>query len=286
MVAHEISQPLCAILGNAEAAEQLLLSDTPPLAELRDIVVDIRDADLRADEAIRSIRALTQKREMQVGPLDLNALVTDILRLIAGDALYRRVHMMRELAADVPPVLGDRASVEQVLLNLLSNGMDAMRDTPETERQLTVQTRLKGADYAEVTVVDRGPGIAPEQMKHHQAARGGPGSFDRALHRADASGPDLGGQLRRRGRRVPFHPALRPMTGRLVPGESLGRRRSGADWQRIGYSRCASAFCCSYRKYSGNIIWRSSGLQLRVRRRYASSSPSDGARLRNGMTLS
>jgi two-component system sensor kinase FixL len=166
MVAHEISQPLCAILGNAEAAEQLLLADNPPLAELRDIVVDIRDADLRADEAIRSIRALTQKREVQVGPLDLNAVVTDILRLIAGDALYRRVHVIRELAADMPLVFGDRASVEQVLLNLLSNGMDAMRDTPETERQLTVQTRRKGTDYAEVTVVDCGPGIAPEQMKH------------------------------------------------------------------------------------------------------------------------
>ena len=165
MVAHEISQPLCAILGNAEAAEVLLRSETPPLGELREIVTDIRDADLRADEAIRSIRALTQKREMQVLPLDLNETVADLLRLVAGDALYRRVQIRQELTPDLPPVMADRPSVEQVLLNLVSNGMDAMHATPEGERQLTVQTRRHGADSVEVTVRDRGHGIPGEQMQ-------------------------------------------------------------------------------------------------------------------------
>src|SRR5215469_6029525 len=164
MVAHEISQPLCAILGNAEAAVLLLQSDEPPLAELRDIVADIRDADLRADEAIRGIRALTQKREMQLRPLNLNDTVVDMLRLVAGDALHRRVHINLELAPDLPLVVADRVSVEQVLLNLVSNGMDAMMATPETERRLTVQTKPHDSDCVQVTVADRGHGIPAAQM--------------------------------------------------------------------------------------------------------------------------
>jgi two-component system, LuxR family, sensor kinase FixL len=165
MIAHEINQPLCTILSNAEAAELLLERKEPPLQEIREILADIREADLRADATIRGIRALSRKREMQLQPLDVNQTVSDVLRLAAGDALYRRVHIRRELADDLPPAFGDRSYLEQVLLNLIVNGMDAMKDCPEAGRELTVQSK-RGTDEIEIIVTDRGHGIAAEKLHH------------------------------------------------------------------------------------------------------------------------
>ncbi|HZF16152.1 MAG TPA: PAS domain S-box protein [Steroidobacteraceae bacterium] len=164
IVAHEVNQPLCAILNNAEAAELMLRSEHPPLAEIREILADIRKDDLRADEVIRSILALVRKREMTLQPTDLNPMVIDALRLAAGDALRRRVRIQSELAEDLPLVCADRVHLEQVILNLLVNGMDAMADVPEAGRQLTVQTRRHDAGSIEVTVIDSGHGISKERM--------------------------------------------------------------------------------------------------------------------------
>ncbi len=164
MVAHEINQPLSAILNNAEAAEMLLDRPDPPLDEIRQILADICRDDTRAYEAIRSIRTLMQKREVKLQPVDLNQTVTDVLRLAAGDALSRRVHIRHELAGELPPVTADRAYLEQVLLNLIVNGMDAMKETSELARQLTVQTRHNGADSVEVVVMDCGHGIPADKL--------------------------------------------------------------------------------------------------------------------------
>jgi two-component system, LuxR family, sensor kinase FixL len=166
MIAHEINQPLCAILSNAESAELLLQSPEPPLAEIRNILADIRRDDLRADQAIRGIRALTQTRVMQLQPVDLNEAIMEILGLAAGDALRRHVQILQQFHPSLPLVAADRICLEQVLLNLIINGMDAMEETPETARQLTVQTKLHGEDGAEVAVLDCGHGIAEERMEH------------------------------------------------------------------------------------------------------------------------
>jgi two-component system, LuxR family, sensor kinase FixL len=166
MIAHEITQPLCSILSNAETAELLLRSDNPPKEELLQILADIRDADLRADETIRGIRALARKREIQLKPLDLNITITDVLRLAAGDALFRRVQIRRRLFDPLPLVIGDRAYIEQVLLNLIVNGMDAMKDCPEAARELSVESSSVDRDTIEVVVSDRGHGIAAEKMPH------------------------------------------------------------------------------------------------------------------------
>ena len=164
LVAHEVNQPLSAILSNAEAAELMLNSANPPLAEIREILADIRKDDLRADEVIRNIRALAHKREMKLEAMDLNQMVTHVARLASGDALRRRVGIRCELSEDLPLVSGDRAYLEQVMLNLMVNGMDAMVDVPEAARQLIVQTRRHDADNVEVTVVDSGHGITAARM--------------------------------------------------------------------------------------------------------------------------
>ncbi len=163
MVAHEINQPLCAILSNAEAAEIMLRTDQPPLDELREIVADIRKDDLRADAAIRGIRSLLRRRDYDPRPVDLVATINHVFKLSAGDALHRRVPIRHELAPDLPPVTGDRSSIEQVLVILIVNGMDAMKDTPESARDLVVSARRDG-EFVEVTVRDRGHGIAPANM--------------------------------------------------------------------------------------------------------------------------
>jgi PAS domain S-box-containing protein len=163
MIAHEVNQPLGAILSNADAAEILLQSDRPPLDEIREILADIRKNDLRADEAIRRIRALLRKREMQIQPLNLNEMVSDVLRLVTGDALRRRVQVQSHLAPGLPDALGDRIHLQQVLLNLILNAMDAMNDTPAPLRPLRVHTR-QNENCLEVAVTDCGPGIVPAQM--------------------------------------------------------------------------------------------------------------------------
>jgi PAS domain S-box-containing protein len=163
MVAHEINQPLCAILSNAEAAEIMLGAEQPPLDELREILADIRKDDLRADAAIRGIRSLLRRREYEPRPVDLVATVNHVFTLTAGDALHRRVPIRHEFAADLPWVTGDRSSIEQVLVILIVNGMDAMKDTAEAQRELLVSARPDG-EFVEVTVRDRGHGISADHM--------------------------------------------------------------------------------------------------------------------------
>ena len=164
MVAHEINQPLCAILSNAEAAEILLRSDQPPLDELRNILADIRRDDLRADSAIRGIRSLLQRREFAPQRVDLAEMVDHVFTLTAGDALYRRVPMHRAVPAGLPAIIGDRSYLEQVLVILMVNGMDAMKTTPEESRALLVSARRLDNARLEVSVEDRGHGIETGHM--------------------------------------------------------------------------------------------------------------------------
>ncbi len=163
MIAHEINQPLGAILSNAEAAEMLLESEEPPLDEVRQILSDIRKNDLRADEAIRRIRDLLRKHETQMKPLDINMTISGVLRLVTGDALRRHVQIRKDLAPGLSLAFGDEIHLQQVLLNLIVNSMDAMDDTPESARQITIQTRPSGGDHIEISVTDCGCGIAPEK---------------------------------------------------------------------------------------------------------------------------
>jgi PAS domain S-box-containing protein len=164
MVAHEINQPLGAILSNADAAEILLDSKDPPLDEIREIISHIRRSDVRASEAVLRIRGLLRKREIRLQPIDLNAAIEDVLRLTAADLTRWQIPVRNDLAASLPPVFGDWVHLQQVLLNLIMNAMDAMKETPVARRLLMIGTRFDGKDTVEVVVADRGPGIDPGKL--------------------------------------------------------------------------------------------------------------------------
>jgi len=164
MVAHEINQPLAAILSNADAAEILLKAPDPPLGEIRDILSDIRRSDLRANAAILRVRALLGKREICLQPVDLNATILDVLHFASADLRGRQILVCNDLAPSLPSVSADRVHLQQVLLNLFANAMEAMKDTPAPSRLLAVSTRRADADAIEVVVADRGHGIAPDKL--------------------------------------------------------------------------------------------------------------------------
>jgi len=162
-IAHEINQPLGAILSNADAAEMLLTSRDPDLDEIRQILTDIRKDDVRASEVIQRVRALLRKRDTEMASLDFNAAVSEVQRLIEVDARRREVGVSTELGPGLPPVVGDKVQLQQVLLNLTVNGMDAMCGTPTGHRRLSIRTRHTW-EGVEVSVTDAGHGIPPDQL--------------------------------------------------------------------------------------------------------------------------
>jgi signal transduction histidine kinase len=159
---HELNQPLGAILRNAEAAELFLQSNPPNLEEVRAILTDIRRDDKRAGNVIDRLRALYQRRSLVLGPLDLCELVADTIALTRTDAAARHVKVTAELPPQLPAAHGDRVHLQQVMLNLILNGMDAMTAVPKAKRLLTVRAwESKNANLL-LAVTDRGTGIAPE----------------------------------------------------------------------------------------------------------------------------
>jgi signal transduction histidine kinase len=163
-IAHELNQPLGAILSNSDAAELLLESAGPQLDDIRQILADIRRDDLRASEVIQHLRALLRKGEVELLPLDLNEVVADALRLVDGESRRRGVEVETELSAVLPAVRGDKTQLQQVLLNLVLNGMEAMANSSAAKRRITVQTAGDPNEEAEVVVTDTGPGISPDRL--------------------------------------------------------------------------------------------------------------------------
>jgi signal transduction histidine kinase len=164
LVAHEVRQPLTAILANADAAKRFLSRAEPPLDDVRKIIDHIRSDDMRAEEIIRRIRSFARNRGFEPQPLDLNALVAEVLRLIAGDASRRGVQIESELGPSMPLTRGDPMQLQQLLLNLLVNALDAMADVPESARVVRVVTTRIDDAALEVAIADRGTGIPPEQL--------------------------------------------------------------------------------------------------------------------------
>ena len=161
-ITHEVSQPMGAILSNADAAEILLDRPDPPLDEIREIIADIRRDDLRAHEIIRRLRPLLKKREFQSEPISLNDVASSVLSLIQPVARRHNVSVRSALASGLPPIHGDSVHLQQVLLNLVMNAVDAMTSTETDARVLCVSTAQYDRRSAAVTVVDTGHGIAPE----------------------------------------------------------------------------------------------------------------------------
>ena len=163
-IAHEINQPMSAILSNVDAAEMVLDAGAGDQDELRQILVDIRNDDLRAAEVIRHIRGLASKREIDFEPLDINDLARAVLRLV--DAVAKRRGMSIDLrCGEVPRVRGDCIHIQQVLLNLIFNAMDAMAEIPEQRRRILVTTSMADVNAVEIGVRDHGHGILPTQRE-------------------------------------------------------------------------------------------------------------------------
>ena len=158
-LAHELSQPLSAILRNAEAAEIHLSHPAPDLDELREIVADIRKDDQRAGDVIEQMRSLIKRRTLQMHPLALNEVVEDVISLVHSDALARRVALDYVMTPGLPLVSGDRVHLCQVLLNLIINGMDAMQTCPASNKRVVIEARPREEGRIEVAVTDSGPGV-------------------------------------------------------------------------------------------------------------------------------
>ena len=163
-LAHELSQPLGAILRNTEAAELFLEHDPPDLDELRAILADIRHDDQRAGNVIDRLRALLKRRNFTPRALSVSDELANVVTLARSDSSTRRVQMEIDMAPDLPTVLADPVHLQQVLLNLILNAMDAVEDVAAARRKVTVRAQRHGAGEIEVAVEDSGPGIAPEGL--------------------------------------------------------------------------------------------------------------------------
>jgi signal transduction histidine kinase len=163
-IAHEINQPLGAILTNAETADQILKSPTPDIAELKDIVKDILQDDLRAGEIIRRLRSLLKKAPFEMKSIDLNDIVRETVEFLSALAIARNVELVSLSTPDALPILGDRIQLQQVILNLVVNGMDAMKDTSTENRIISIRT-WRVENFAQLSVSDLGPGIPEDKLK-------------------------------------------------------------------------------------------------------------------------
>jgi signal transduction histidine kinase len=163
-IAHEVTQPLSAILSNVETAELLLSQPHTNNVAIGDILADIKRDDLRANEIVRRLRTLLRKREVRFEPLDINALIASVATLVRADASRRSTVLRTELAEGLPMVDADPVHLQQVMLNLLLNAMDAMDSTPATDRWLEIRTRLTDSGAVEVAVMDTGHGMTPDQL--------------------------------------------------------------------------------------------------------------------------
>jgi C4-dicarboxylate-specific signal transduction histidine kinase len=161
-LAHELNQPLGAILRNAEAAELFLQKKEPDLKEIAAILEDIRKDDQRAGGVIDRMRSFLKRQTLEHSPVDLRALLEETVELARPDAKTRSVRLSLEAPARLPNVRGDRIHLQQVLLNLLLNGMDAINGTPDTERLVSVRATETSDGYLEVAVTDSGSGIPIE----------------------------------------------------------------------------------------------------------------------------
>lgn len=162
-IAHEVNQPLGAILANVGAAEIMLASGDYPVDAFREILEDVRNANLRASDVIGRLRQLLAKHEVKLEPLDVNAVVEEVLHLLAAEARRRQVALIGRYEESLPIVSADRVHLQQVLINLVMNAMDAMADTPASLRSVVVRTS-HGPNGVEVAVMDRGHGIPPDGL--------------------------------------------------------------------------------------------------------------------------
>jgi two-component system, LuxR family, sensor kinase FixL len=160
-LAHELRQPLTAILSNAQAVQLILAHDDANLQEVRDIIGDIIADDTRAGEIIERLHTLAKKRDFQPQPMDANQLIRDVLRLMNYELTSRSVRVVTELAAGTLTIRGDPVQLQQVLINLILNALDSMSQPSQQERTLALESRRLPGGVIQLSLSDTGQGIAP-----------------------------------------------------------------------------------------------------------------------------
>jgi two-component system, LuxR family, sensor kinase FixL len=164
-LAHELTQPLTAILSNAQAAQRFLSSDHVDLQGIRNILEDIVSDDKRAGDVIRRVRALLKRGETQLQRLDLPQVIRDVLVVAHTDLVVRQVEVSCRFAPALPAVQGDRVQIQQVLLNLLLNAAEAMIANGPHDRQIGISVAPEAA-AVHVSIADCGTGIVPAQLEN------------------------------------------------------------------------------------------------------------------------
>jgi signal transduction histidine kinase len=162
-IAHEINQPLGAILSNADTGDHILESDADPRAEMRAILADIRRDDLRASEVILRLRKLLSTHEVERRPLDVNHAALDVEPILRAEAKRRGVALAIETAPEAAMIVGDRIQIQQVIINLVLNAMDAERELPDDRRRVGLSIATS-ENTVTIAVRDWGRGIAPEDL--------------------------------------------------------------------------------------------------------------------------
>ena len=160
-LAHEINQPLSAIMSNAQAARRFLNVPTPDIQEVNEILDDIVKDDARAGGIINRLRRLLKKTKPVLERVDLNTMFSEVIGMLHSDAVIRNVSVALELDSLLSPVWGDRVQLQQVALNLVLNAFEAMEDGPREARRVRIRTRLEASQVL-AAIEDNGKGIPPE----------------------------------------------------------------------------------------------------------------------------
>ena len=161
-IAHEVNQPLAAVVSNAEACLRWLDRETPDLAAARRSAEWVIDDGNRASDVVRRVRALANKSEIAKVPLSINDVVREGVALVQRELSSHRVSLRTDLEGAVPRILGDRVQLQQVIINLVMNGIEAMQPVTDRPRELVIRSRRDETGQALVSVTDCGVGISAE----------------------------------------------------------------------------------------------------------------------------
>jgi len=165
-IAHEINQPLAAILSNSQAALRLLNIDPPDLDEVREAITDIAVADKRAGEVIRRIRTLVKKEKLHRELYNINTVISEVINLVQNEVVIQNASLRTNLEPRVPVLYGDSIQMEQVILNLIMNALDAVKKQPIDARHVVIDTSVEDKEGVVVRVTDSGPGVDKDNIEN------------------------------------------------------------------------------------------------------------------------